>query len=234
MHPVHSLANHGYRDVLNQLSSTRSLFTSFLRIRSLTTSTTSPELASARGDLETSLATLTEDLQDLQAAVDAVESNPAQYGLSADEVTRRKRFVQETTGETDDMREEAKKQPTTAGAQGDLPDPNSFTLQDDAYEEFEQQQQMQMMRDQDDQLEGVSATVGNLRRQADDMGRELEEQGQMLEVVDDTVERVGGRLSSGMQKLNHVVRKNEDTLSSCCIAVLIFALIVLLVLLLIL
>lgn len=225
--------NTSHRDVLSQLSQTRSLFTSFLRIRSLTTSSTSPELSSARDDFESSLSTLTEDLADLQAAVAAVESNPSQYGLSAAEVTRRKRFVQETTGEVDDMREEAKKQPTQ-GAQGDLPDPSNFALQDDAYEEFEQQQQMQIMRDQDDQLEGVSTTVGNLRRQADDMGRELEEQSQMLEVVDDTADRVGGRLSSGMQKLNYVVRKNEDTLSSCCIAVLIFALIVLLVLLLIL
>lgn len=141
--------------------------------------------------------------------------------------------MQEVTGETDDMREEAKKQPSASG-QGELPDPSSFSMQDDAYEEFEQQQQQQIMRDQDDELEGVSTTVGNLRRQADDMGRELEEQGQMLEVVDDTAERVRGRLSNGMQKLNHVVRKNEDALSSCCIGVLIFALILMLVLLLIL
>ena len=229
------------RDVLNQLSSTRSLFTSYLRIQSLTTSATSPELASARTDLESALSTLAEDLADLEAAVQAVESNPAQFGLSQDEVTRRRRLVQEVGGETDDMREELKKTKTgrAAAAAGDLPDPNSFAIQDggdddDAYEEFEHQQQMQIMRDQDEQLDGVSATVGNLRRQADDMGRELEEQRQILEVVDDAAERVGGRLQNGMQKLNHIVRRNEDRYSSCCIAVLIFALIVLLVLLLIL
>ncbi|KAG9255395.1 t-SNARE [Emericellopsis atlantica] len=224
------------QDVLSQLSSTRSLFTSYLRIRSLTTSSTSPELASAKSDLEAALETLAEDLEDLQAAVQAVESNPSQFGLSQDEVTRRKRFVGEVGGEIDDMKEEAKKTATGGKAAGDLPDPNSFAIQegDDGYEEFEQQQQVQMMRDQDEQLDGVSTTVGNLRRQADDMGRELEEQRQILEVVDDAAERVGGRLSSGMQKLNHIVRQNEDRWSSCCIGVLIFALILLLVLLLIL
>jgi len=227
------------QDVLNQLSSTRSLFTSYLRIQSLTTSATSPELASARSDLESALSTLAEDLADLEAAVQAVESNPAQFGLSQDEVTRRRRLVQEVGGETEDMREELKKAKPGRAAAGDLPDPNSFAIQDggdadDAYEEFEHQQQMQIMRDQDEQLDGVSVTVGNLRRQADDMGRELEEQRQILEVVDDAAERVGGRLQNGMQKLNHIVRRNEDRWSSCCIAVLIFALIVLLVLLLIL
>lgn len=126
-----------------------------------------------------------------------------------------------------------------------LPDPSSFAIpdgeggenggvSDDYAAEFEHQQQMQMMREQDEHLDGVFQTVGVLRRQADDMGRELEEQREMLEVADDLADRVGGRLQTGMQKLQYVMRHNEDALSSCCIAVLIFVLIMLLVLLLIL
>ena len=41
------------------------------------------------------------------------------------------------------------------------------------------------MREQDTQLDGVFRTVGDLRRQADDMGRELEEQSGMLDMVDE-------------------------------------------------
>lgn len=165
----------------------------------------------------------------------AVESNPAQYGLSNDEVTRRKRLVQEVGGEIEDMREELQKKIEASGTGGDLPDPNSFSMAqgDDNYAEFEQQQQMEIMRDQDQHLDGVFQTVGNLRRQADDMGRELEEQREMLEVVDNIAERVGGRLQTGMSKLTHVIRSNEDRWSSCCIAVLIFVLILLLFLLII-
>ena len=44
---------------------------------------------------------------------------------------------------------------------------------DDDLEEFHQQT---LMRDQDEQLEGVSYTVGNLRQQAREMGDELEDQ----------------------------------------------------------
>ena len=91
-----------------------------------------------------------------------------------------------------------------------------------------------MMREQDEHLDGVFQTVGSLRRQADDMGRELEEQREMLEVVDGLADRVGGRLQTGVEKLKYVMRRNEDRLSSCCIAVLITVLIILLVLLLIL
>jgi t-SNARE syntaxin family protein len=235
------------QDVLNQLASTRPLFASYIRIRSLTSTATSPELASARADLESALSTLADDLADLVDSVGAVESNPAQFGLSADEVVRRKRLVQEVGGEVEDMRDELHKKLDAAaaaasssggGGANDLPDPNSFAIPDgdggDGYAEFEQQQQVQMMQDQDQHLDGVFQTVGNLRRQADDMGRELEEQHEMLEDLDTAADRVSGRLQTGVQKLQYIMRKNEDRYSSCCIAVLIFVLILLLVLLLIL
>ncbi|KAK2603486.1 hypothetical protein QQS21_004346 [Conoideocrella luteorostrata] len=195
------------QDVLTQLSSTRPLFASYLRIRSLTTARSSPELASAQTDLESALSSLAEDLSDLVASVQAIESNPSQYGISPNEVSRRKRLVQEVGGEIEDMREELNKKIDHRKPASDLPDPNSFAIGDgegegDAYAEFEQQQQMEMMREQDDHLDGVFQTVGNLRRQADDMGRELEEQEVMLEVMDEAVDRVDSRLQTGMQKLH--------------------------------
>lgn len=194
------------------------------------------------------------------------EADPAQYGLSAAEVARRKRLVQEVGGEVDDMREELAKasssssssssngtrpgQKGTAAAGGrggrggsgadDLPDPSSFAIPDgetdtnDYAAEFEREQQAVLMREQDEHLDGVLQTVGNLRRQADDMGRELDEQVEMLEVVDQLAHRVEGRLQTGMEKLKYIIRRNEDRLSSCCIGVLIVVLVILLILLLVL
>ncbi|KAI0459969.1 SNARE domain-containing protein [Xylaria acuta] len=250
------------QDVLTQMQNARPLFASYLRIRSLSsTPAQSPEVASARADLESALSTLAEDLADLVESVRVVESDPSHYGLSAHEVSRRKKLVDEVGGEVEDMREELARQTATlassssssgppgsraaaaarAAANGDLPPPSAFAIDDassaqgdDNYAEFEHQQQLQMMREQDQQLDGVFATVGNLRRQADDMGRELEEQHEMLEHVDTLADRVGGRLQTGMQKLGYVMRRNEDRYSSCCIAVLITVLIILLVLLLVL
>ncbi|RBQ78910.1 hypothetical protein VDGD_01350 [Verticillium dahliae] len=227
------------QDVLAQLDHTRPLFKSYLRIRSLSTTASSPELAAARTDLESALASLAEDLADLVDSVSAIEDDPSQFGLAATEVTRRKRLVHDVGAEVASMRSELAKtlaSSASPGGGGDLPDPNAFNLgdDDDAYAEFEQQQQQEMMREQDTHLDGVFQTVGNLRRQADDMGRELEEQREMLDVVDTVADRVGGRLQTGVAKLQYVVRRNEDRLSSCCIGVLILVLCILLVLLLIL
>ncbi|KAK6598582.1 syntaxin 6 [Botrytis cinerea] len=191
-------------DVHHQLSLTRPLFTSYLRIHSLTKSPhPTPELLSARSDLTTSLSLLTDDLQDLRDSISAIQADPYKYGLQIEEVSRRVRMIEEI---------------------GD----------DDYAAEFEHQQQMQMLKQQDEQLDSVFHTVGNLRQQADDMGRELEEQTGMLQEVETVTDRVSGRLQGGMKRMNKLVKENEDGLSSCCIAVLIFVLILLLVLVLIL
>ncbi|RQM08643.1 hypothetical protein DH86_00000364 [Scytalidium sp. 3C] len=228
-------------DVLSQLTSTRSLFNSYLRIRSLSTSATSPELNSARSDLQWAIDSLSEDLGDLAESVKAIEADPYKFGLEVEEVVRRKRLVEEVGGEVEDMKEEltkngasAQKPGGAAGAASGMQDGLQGEQPRDDYAEFEQQQQLHMMAEQDQQLDGVFRTVGNLRQQADDMGRELEEQGELLEVVDGLADRVGGRLQTGLKNMGTLVKKNEDRFSSCCIAVLIFVLIFLLILVLVL
>ncbi|KAL8736632.1 MAG: hypothetical protein Q9181_002309 [Wetmoreana brouardii] len=224
-------------DVLSTLNATRSLFSSYLRIRSLASSASSPELAQARSELETTIQDLSSDLQDLVDSVRAVESDPFRYGIDIDEVGRRRKLVKDVGDEVEDMREELKK---VSGGQkrGDangsaLPPPSAFdpdAPDGDEYEAFEQQRQVEIMHEQDEALDGVFKTVGNLRQQADDMGRELEEQHEMLDEVDTLADRVGGKLQTGIKKVGWVIKKNEDTMSSCCIVILIFVLILLLVL----
>lgn len=227
-------------DVLSALNTTRPLFASYLRIRSSASSARSPELVEARHELEQTLQDLNTDLRDLVESVQAVEHDPYRFGLEIDEVERRRRLVKEVGDEVENMREELLKtvhdaqSKGKAAANGDvLPDPDSFDDPDE-YAAFEQEQQMEMMHEQDEALDGVFRTVGNLRQQADDMGRELEEQGELLNDVDNVADRVGGKLQTGLKKVGWVIKKNEDRMSSCCIAVLIFVLILLLVLLLVL
>jgi hypothetical protein len=96
-----------------------------------------------------------------------------------------------------------------AGVNGDmLPDPDSFE-DEDGYQQFEQERQMEIMNEQDEQLDGVFRTVGNLRQQADDMGRELGEQGELLDDVDKIADRVGGKLQTGLKKVGVIIKQNE-------------------------
>lgn len=115
----------------------------------------------------------------------------------------------------EDMREELLK--TVAHSQ--LPPPDAFDTgaatdgDADDYGEFEQQRQEEIMHEQDEALDGVFATVGNLREQAHVMGRELEEQEGMLEEVDTLADKVGGKLQNGIKRVGYVIRKNEGWLS---------------------
>lgn len=115
----------------------------------------------------------------------------------------------------------------SAGGKAGLPHPSDFdTLlspdesnaggRDDYYPEYEQQRQVEIMHEQDEQLDGVFQTVGNLRQQADDMGRELEDQAVMLEDVENTADRVGGKLQNGVRRVGHIIRKNEGKFFTVC------------------
>lgn len=201
-------------DVLSLLQTTRPLFSSYLRIRSSTTSSSSPELAEARHELESNLTDLKTDLQDLIDSVKAVEQDPFAYGLDIDEVSRRRKLVNDVSSEIEDMHQQLNQTVSNANARTPLAHPDSFGVSNDDdedadYEAWQEQRQMEIMHEQDEALEGVFQTVGNLRQQADTMGRELEEQADMLEDVDNTMERVSGKLQQGIKKINLVIRKNE-------------------------
>lgn len=217
--PFHTV----HADVVSLLTTTRPLLTSYLRIRSTTPSATSPELLDSRRDLESALQDLSADLHDLIDSVNAAEGDPYRYGLQVEEVSRRRRLVQEVGEEMEGMRREVNQ--TVAGSKGkgksragDLPDPDAFEDErgedgeGDGYEAFERERQQELLQEQDTALDGVFRTVGNLRRQADDMGKELEEQGEILDDVDVLADRIGGKLENGIKRIGWVIKKNEGKL----------------------
>lgn len=206
-------------DVLSLLDTTRPLFTSYLRIRSSASSPSNPQLVEARQELESNLTDLSTDLQDLIDSVKAVEGDPYKYGIDIDEVSRRRKLVEDIGAEIEDMH----RQLNQTVSKAPLAHPDSFGGEDgdeddDGYGEFEEQRQMEIMHEQDQALDGVFQTVGNLRLQADTMGRELEEQADMLEDVDSITERVGGKLQTGMKKIGFVIRKNEGKFANIGLA----------------
>ena len=162
----------------------------------------------------------------------AVEVDPYRYGLELEEVSRRRGLVGDVGKEVEEMRRELERAVTNtsttttananantkgpAGAGGGLPLPEDFDQElppeerdEDYYAAMEEQRQTELMHEQDEQLDGVFRSVGHLRGQANDMGRELEQQRAMLGEVDTLADRVGGKLQGGMSRLKHIVRKNE-------------------------
>ncbi|KAI4765866.1 hypothetical protein E4T51_01172 [Aureobasidium sp. EXF-12344] len=194
----------------------------YIRIRSSASSATSPELVEARDELESTLTDLSADLRDLVDSVKAVEHDPYRYGLEIDEVERRRTLVEDVGAEIEDMHTELAKTIDQAQIHGkgkakdtSLPHPSAFDSDDEHeegdgdYAQFEQQRQEEIMQQQDEALDDVFKTVGTLRQQADTMGRELEEQADLLDDVDNIADRVGGKLQTGLKKIGWVIRKNE-------------------------
>lgn len=222
--PAASLTNTDSRDVLSTLQASRPLFSSYLRIRSLAKSPSNPELTQARSELETTFTELSADLDDLVESVRAIEQDPYRFGLELEEVQRRRKLVDDVGAEVEKMRQELKQTVSSSTAATELPNPTEFDAAleeeerqgrggDDYYASMEQQRQTDLFHEQDEQLDGVFRTVGNLRQQANDMGRELEDQTVMLNEVDTLADRVGGKLSNGMSRIRHVIRRNEGKLA---------------------
>lgn len=153
----------------------------------------------------------------------AIEQDPYRFGLELEEVQRRRKLVDDVGAEVEQMRQELQQtvsHSAAAEAAAELPNPTEFDAAleeeerqqrggDDYYASLEQQRQTELMHEQDEQLDGVFRTVGNLRQQANDMGRELEDQAIMVDEVDTLADRVGGKLSNGMSRIRHIVRQNE-------------------------
>lgn len=143
-------------------------------------------------------------------------------------------LVAEAGAEVDGMRKELRatmasgkaehKSYTSANGYGNsaLPSPSAFdpdSPDDDAYGAFEQQRQAEIMHEQDEAIDGVFKTVGNLRQQADDMGRELEEQVELLEDVNQLTDRVQGKIQNGIRKVGWVIKNTEGAYNSLLLQV---------------
>ncbi|GAV47984.1 hypothetical protein ZYGR_0I02800 [Zygosaccharomyces rouxii] len=90
--------------------------------------------------------------------------------------------------------------------------------------------QEQMLREQDVQLDSIHHTMTNLHLQAQTMGDELQDQGELLQDMDTNMDTIGNKLSRGRRQLEWIYERNKEKYNDCCIMLLIIALIVLLVL----
>ena len=204
-----------FREISTSVSVLRSLLSSYDRIRSLSPSQTSLELTQARSELESNAQDLCADLQDLIESLKAVEGDPFRYGLDIVEVGRRRELVQDQGREVDavirelkiclaqDVTAKGQNLPPLSSVEPEIPDAKS------EYAALQQQRQVEIMQEQDDALDDVLRTVGTLKQQADDMGREFEEQDEMLEEVGNIGDRLDGKLRSSMKKVDWVIKKNE-------------------------
>ncbi|QID83775.1 t-SNARE [Saccharomyces pastorianus] len=129
--------------------------------------------------------------------------------------TRFDQRIQESTQTTIPL-DETEENPTVSNTNNDGGMSNPF--------------QEQMIREQDVHLDGIHKTMQNLHIQAQTMGDELENQGQLLDDMDEGMDTVVNKLARGRRQLEWVYEKNKEKYDDCCIGLLIVVLIILLIL----
>ncbi|KAF3912298.1 Syntaxin-61 [Arthrobotrys entomopaga] len=89
----------------------------------------------------------------------------------------------------------------------------------------------QIMEEQDDTLDRLSESIGRQRELSIQIGDELDSQGELLDDLDDGVDRAQRRLTGARKRLDTFARKAKDNGSMITIAILIIVLVLLIALL---
>lgn len=210
-------------DAKGQLQATRDLLEQFRR---------DPGNHNTLQDLTNTTEDLAETISDLSQSVEAAQGRPQQFGLSSEDIQDRSRQVAQLMSQLGSVQKEVA-QIRNKGVYSDH-NGGSGPNDDDSNAKtagLTQQMYAGQIEEQDNALDSVYNTVNSLREQANVMSRELEDQSYLIDDLDRHADSAGSRLQRGLKKVDWVVRKNQETLGSCCITLLIVALIVLLILL---
>ncbi|KAH9836334.1 syntaxin 6, N-terminal-domain-containing protein [Rhodofomes roseus] len=229
------------QEIQTSMQAASTLRASYLRIRS-TAREDSEELVWARNELKATLAALEADLEDLEESVRVVEQTGARmFGLDESELMERQRYVAHIRREIETMRAEvesdASGKRSRPHSQIGLPAPSSRVSSratspapGDDQAEWARQEQEMIMHQQDQTLDSIGGTLSTLAEQAGLMGREILEHNEMLDDLEQGVDRSGSKLDSAMTRMKRFIRQTEETKSGWCIIILIIVLMILLLL----
>ncbi|KAL5522728.1 hypothetical protein ACEPAG_8746 [Sanghuangporus baumii] len=246
--------NEVQREMQSTLATAGTLLSSFRRIQSMAPSMgrgeESEELSYARSELKATLSALEADLEDLEESVRVVETTGASFfGLNETEVQKRRKYVRDVRKELDNMRAEvassggfgssstsryAPSSPTSR-PKSTFVDPlqrpsNGKSNDEDVDEQTEwgRMEQQMIMQEQDKTIDSITGTVVTLTEQAGLMGREIGEHIELLEDLEQNVDRTESKLNKSLKRIKRFVRETEETKSGWCIGILIVILCILL------
>ena len=195
----------------------------------------------AKLDYQNNYQELAETVEDLKQAVIISESNPSHFNLSPSEIVNRKQILSQLQKKMETLDNEwierinnphrPREVTTMSNRISDDDGKNPFSDSQRINREFTQFQEQEYIQSQDLQLDLIHKTMQSLNQQATLMGGELEDQGFMLEDLDNEMDTVGNKLQRGLKRVNFVIEKNRETASNWCIGILVVVLCILLVLL---
>jgi chromosome segregation ATPase len=158
------------------------------------------------------------DLEDLEESVSVVKNNPQRFGLDLGELDLRATFIRDSRLKLQSMKNEIEGPHVNERllAMESMPKPNtsfgrSSRFQNNSYENpsygrFSQQQQ-QLMREQDGELDQIGKNVGQLKQISRAIGNELDDQAILIENLSAEVDSAHGRMNATLAKIQRVTRR---------------------------
>jgi len=188
-------------------------------------------------ELKNSLRSIEWDLEDLEDTVQIVEKNPTKFRIDGSELAVRKGFIESTKEEVGRMKAQINT-PTdikisspvdhssVAGAKKYTRVPTADSPHREYIAGLEQQQQQ--MRLQDDTIDMMGDSMGNIRDMSSNIANELDEQAVMLDDFGTEMDHAESRVDTTVKKIAKVLHLSNDrrqwmaigTISSAIIIVL--------------
>lgn len=175
----------------------------------------------ATTELRNSLRSIEWDLEDLEDTVQIVEKNPSKFRIDATELAVRRNFIQTTREEVKQMKEKISNPtqgerlaPGSPGQGGGsskysrLPSTADSPHREGFIVNLEQQQEV--MRRQDETMDVMADSMGNIRDISHHIANELDEQAVMLDEFGAEIEHADSRMDATMRKVAKVLHLSDD------------------------
>ncbi|CAG9763249.1 unnamed protein product [Ceutorhynchus assimilis] len=227
-------------EVFRALKKTRGLYRRWSEFQNESELITKDEIEWTNTELKNSLRSIEWDLEDLEDTIDIVEKNPSKFKIDNRELTKRKHFIESTKNEIQSMKDRIS---TSKGKDKDrrplldsgspvrLTNMHSGTKYSKLENEIEspqflQRQQMYEVQNQDEQLEAIAGSLGNLKTVSRHIGIELDEQQGMLDEFGTELENTDSKLDTTMKKMAKVLRMSNEKRQWTAIIILVIVLII--------
>lgn len=185
------------------------------------------ELDWTTNELRNGLRSIEWDLEDLEETVAIVEKNPRKFKIDEKEIRNRKAFIEQSKNEVKSMKEVAfeskAKNKKTRPSSMELFNPSRTAKYTSLRNEVEspvrrliddpqkqQQQQQEFLITQDEELEGIQSSVGNLKAMTKQIGSELDEQAVMLDDLGHDMDNTESKMDGALKKMAKVLHMSND------------------------
>ncbi|XP_048004880.1 syntaxin-6 isoform X2 [Leguminivora glycinivorella] len=245
-------------EVFKALNKTRGLYLRWQEISKAPVPPNSPEVEWTSTELRNALRSIEWDLEDLEDTISIVEKNSSKFKIDNKEISDRRTFIEATKQEVKVMKgkmslnrnrdADGTAREPLLGEESPMHFGNTWTSTPkyskysklasqtdspnrfDAYDNDIMSMQEKMLVNQDDQLQVISNSVGNLKTVSKHIGIELDEQAGMLDDLNTELENADSKLDSTIKKVAKVLHMNNDRRQWLAIGILLGLLVIILIL----